>query len=143
MKQALRDYIFKYFDFKSRTSRFNYWWAICTVFCTTVILSIVTVALRLSVLMPFWLGFNIIPLFSLTYRRLRDVGFNNKGLILGTIVYFGLFGLFILDGTSRPVAFCLELLSIIIVLLPLLKSDELLDKTGALSFLLRSKYAKK
>lgn len=124
MKESLLLYFKHYVDFHSRTSRYHYWWALGSIYVFTVIAGTISAMIGFPFLMPIWLAVNVIPLLSLTCRRLRDVGLTNKAIITGAILYILLFGLFALQPNSA-VAFGLEILSIIIVLLPLLKTNEL------------------
>lgn len=139
MKASLLLYIKHYFDFTSRTSRPHYWWAIGTIYVVTTILGTLSALIRFPLIMPLWLGLNIIPLLTLTVRRLRDVGFNNQALLWGGLLYLALFCTLAWQPNHSAVAFGIEILTLVIVLLPLLKTDELTTKSQnkVMTFLLR------
>lgn len=139
IKQALQNYIQHYFDFSGYTSRPMYWWALGSIYVLTCLLGVLSGALNVPYLMVVWLSLNIIPLLSLQFRRLRDVGFQNQGLVFMAFAYVLMMGLFIY--TKQGIfAFLLEILALCFVLLPILKSDELLvPPTSIFHTLLRHK----
>lgn len=139
MKESLFLYVKHYFDFKSSTSRAHYWWALGTIYVLTVIFGTLSSIIGFPVLMPIWLAINVIPLLSLTVRRLRDVGIQNSALLCGALLYIFLFAIFAWRPTNAVAAFCIEILTLVIVLLPLLKTDELTTKSQnkIINFLVR------
>lgn len=122
--QALTLYFTHYFDFSSYTNRKHYWWALGTVYVISMILGMTTGLIGIPWLAALWLAVNIIPLLSLTCRRMRDVGFTNRGLVTIFLTIILCAGL-VVSLNSRMAAFVLQLLILLCVLSPLLDSDEL------------------
>lgn len=121
---ALQDYFSHYFIFSGYATRENYWWAMGTIYILTIIFGILSSFVRFPWLMVIWLLMNIFPLITLQFRRLRDVGFNNVGLITLSILYLASLGIFLMTNSSF-FAFVLQIIVLAFVLLPILKKDEL------------------
>lgn len=131
--QSLSFYFYNYFNFKGYTDRKHYWWALGLIYVISMILGTTTGLAGIPWVMAIWLIINIIPLLSLTARRLRDVGLTNKGIltIAGLIILTA--GLVVYIKSSAA-AFVLQLLVLAVVLIPILRTDEL-TSTHASSFL--------
>lgn len=124
IRQSLSLYFNNYFNFTSQTTRRHYWWALCSIYFISVVLGMISGMIGFPWVMAIWLIFNIIPLLSLTSRRLRDVGFTTQGLIILTCaVIICTICTALLKSTAA--AFILQLLVLAIVLIPILKTDEL------------------
>lgn len=125
--QSLSLYFNNYFNFSGYTDRKNYWWALGSVYVIAMILEMVTGLLAVPWVAALWLAVNIIPLISLTCRRLRDVGFTNRGiatLFFAIVLCAGL----VVSLNSSIAAFILQLLILLCVLTPILNTDELATK---------------
>lgn len=127
--KSINHYYRNYFNFTQITSRKYYLWSIISNYLFTIGLSNITSLINKPIIIYLWLLFNIIPLFSLITRRLRDVGLTNLSIIL-------LLGIICISSTittltqNHTAAFILEISVIIINLLPLLASNELNTKSS-------------
>lgn len=76
MLNAYAEMFRRYFDFKSRTSRADYWWAILAYALSALAVMILTGILGELGTMIFLLYYfaTLIPAFALNVRRLHDVG---------------------------------------------------------------------
>ena len=139
IRQSLSLYFNNYFNFTSRTTRRHYWWALCIIYFISVVLGMISGLVGFPWVMALWLIINIIPLISLTFRRLRDVGFTTQGLLILTaaiVISAGATALF----QSSVAAFVLQLLVLATVLIPILNTDELATKqTSFFNYFVRTK----
>lgn len=122
--KSLKLYFQNYFNIKDSTARINYWWAISFIYLLTIGLSNIAVIINFMPLVYGWLLLNIIPLLTLTIRRLKDIGLTNQAIIcIFTTIIITAF--LVLTIKSALAATILQILIILIVLAPLLKTDEL------------------
>lgn len=73
MINAYKAYWKRYFDFKGRTSRGNYWWAFLAQFIVAILVGFIANMLDISALDSLWSLVTLIPGLSLCVRRLHDV----------------------------------------------------------------------
>ena len=101
-KQAISNLFQKYFDFKGRASRSEYWWAMLAVFLVSQAINIAIIVFKYSGI-PVLAGLLqiingivtiglFIPSLSLAVRRLHDTGKTGWWLLL----YFTILGIFVL-----------------------------------------------
>ncbi|MEA4910811.1 Inner membrane protein YhaI [bioreactor metagenome] len=89
----------KYFDFKSRARRSEFWFVVLFNFLiTSIFLFSVLLAARYGLFFLFglitalyilWYLFMIIPSFAVAIRRLHDVGVSGWWILLSFIPFFG------------------------------------------------------
>jgi|GEM_PF-3239245 len=75
--EASKAYWKNYFNFNDRTSRAGYWWAFLMFWIITIIICIMIGATGepdvVSNIFAVWILANLIPMLSITVRRLHDV----------------------------------------------------------------------
>lgn len=107
--QSIKDFWLGYFDFRGRSTRAGYWWAQVFIVLIYIILFIITAVSSTnrsyfeSAANPFCVFIIIlfsvavlVPLLSLSVRRLRDVGLKSKTILALYILYYGFYGAFII-----------------------------------------------
>ncbi|MGM0238065.1 DUF805 domain-containing protein [Enterococcus sp. AZ103] len=101
--QAFSDFFKGYADFRGRSTRRGYWFAMLGVLVVYLILTIITVVsssnreyyespingFMLFIILVFSLAI-IIPSIALSVRRLRDTGLKSKAILVLYIVYYAL-----------------------------------------------------
>ncbi|MBV7392373.1 DUF805 domain-containing protein [Enterococcus sp. ALS3] len=101
--QAFSDFFKGYADFRGRSTRRGYWFAMLGVLVVYLILTIITVAsssnreyyespindFMLFIILVFSLAI-IMPSIALSVRRLRDTGLKSKAILVLYIVYYAL-----------------------------------------------------
>ncbi|MGX2947099.1 DUF805 domain-containing protein [Enterococcus alishanensis] len=101
--QAFSDFFKGYADFRGRSTRRGYWFAMLGVLVVYIILTIITVVsssnreyyespingFMLFLIVAFTLAI-IIPSMALSVRRLRDTGLKSKTILVLYIVYYAL-----------------------------------------------------
>lgn len=73
MGNAYKAYWKRYFDFKGRTSRSNFWWAILAQFIVSIIVGFLARMLDTNAVSSLWSLITFIPGLSMNVRRLHDV----------------------------------------------------------------------
>ena len=73
MINAYKAYWKRYFDFKGRTSRSNFWWAILGQLIVSIIVGFLARMLDTNAVNSLWSLITFIPGLSLNVRRLHDV----------------------------------------------------------------------
>lgn len=150
-KQAFKDFWKGYFDFKGRTTRAGYWWAMLAAYLIILVLAfIVTMCGMLSTklsglavaafIVIFIMSLAMtIPILMVSFRRWRDAGLSNKGVATLFIieVLLNVIGIFYDDFAN----IALSITGIITFIITLLPTDKLTVKTtnAFLNFLFRSK----
>jgi uncharacterized membrane protein YhaH (DUF805 family) len=98
---AVKAYFFKWNDFRSRSSRSEYWWATLFTYLVIILLQVVQVmlvqaesvlALLAMITILVFLLFLTIASFAVMVRRLHDV--NRSGWWF--LIYFTIIGIFVL-----------------------------------------------
>lgn len=148
--EAVKDFWKGYFDFRGRSKRSGYWWAILFIYLVYAILitlgdigfkskSVIANGFG-GVAILIWLIFalaTIIPKLMLSFRRWRDVGLTGKCILLYFIMIVSA-GV-ISSSYTRFGNMLLSLFSILSFVLYLLPSNQLTTKSnnGILRFLFR------
>ena len=151
-KEAIRDFWKGYFDFRGRSKRSGYWWAVLFTGIVYIILRSIGIIgimstsntaqgigiISIFALMIFIL-ITILPNLMLSLRRWRDVGLSNKGI---TIYFVLMTGVNIMSHFYTQLGKILSnLFSIISIILYLLPSDQLtiISNNVVLKFLFRQR----
>ena len=71
MINAYKAFWKRYFDFKGRTSRGNYWWAVLAQFIATFLVGFIAGMLDISALQTLWSLIILIPGIAMCVRRLH------------------------------------------------------------------------
>ena len=132
--ESLLIYFKNSFNFTGQTERKHYWWALSFIYILTIGLSQITALLQIPEVVMIWLALNIIPLVSLTVRRLRDIGLTTLSIIV-LFISIIVTALGVILFQSRLAATMLQLIVLLTVLAPLLKTNEL--STNKVSLFLR------
>ncbi|MCR4581462.1 MAG: DUF805 domain-containing protein [Bacilli bacterium] len=115
MVEAYKQYWKRAFDFKGRTSRADFWWAVLAIFLVSFVLGLVLGILGLNakftfdmnaglkfeggaglVITSLWSLVNIIPGLSMEVRRLHDTNKTGWLLLLGVIPVINFIGAIVL-----------------------------------------------
>ncbi|MBS7008820.1 DUF805 domain-containing protein [Anaerostipes sp.] len=104
MINAYKAYWKHYFDFKGRTSRGNYWWAILAQFIVTFLVGFIAGMLDIEALQTLWSLAVFIPSISLCVRRLHDLDRPGWWIILMYVPMI----LFIASATMTTVSLLLN-----------------------------------
>lgn len=103
--QAVKDFYRGYFDFRGRSTRRGYWWVAIGIIAMTTFSyqengygygyqpSINPFVVFISVVFVLSL---IIPMMSLLVRRLRDTGIKSKAILALYVIYYALYGSFMM-----------------------------------------------
>lgn len=116
--EAVKSFYKGYFDFKGRTTRAGYWWAILSVFIVYVVLFIATMlaepkdyydssilsGILVIIILLFSLGI-LVPLLSLSVRRLRDTGLQSKTILVLYILYYAFYSTLMFSMYSSLIGF--------------------------------------
>lgn len=153
--QAVRDFWKGYFDFKGRSTRAGYWWAVLFEWlvllglgllgCLFMLISGMQVYMLIMAGLLFFIamiifGFaTIIPTFMVQFRRWRDAGLTNAAIIILFIlpICFA-----VITGYYSKVGGVLtSIVSLITFVITLLPTDQLTVNTdnAFLNFLFRTK----
>lgn len=111
--QAVKDFYKGYFDFKGRTTRAGYWWVTLAIIIAYFVLFILTgivssgrayyespfSPIMVFVIIIFSLSL-IVPGIALSVRRLRDTGIQSKAILGIYVVYYALYGTFMMSFYS-------------------------------------------
>lgn len=112
--EAVKDFCKGYFDFGGRSTRAGFWWPQLAIAIIYVVLFII-VSVQASnssyyygpsvspVLVLFIFLFSlalIVPLLALTVRRMRDTGLKGKTILAIYVIYFALYGTFMMSMYS-------------------------------------------
>ena len=73
MINAYKAFWKRYFDFKGRTSRGNYWWAVLAQFIATFLVGFIAGMLDISALQTLWSLIILIPGIAMCVRRLHVI----------------------------------------------------------------------
>lgn len=148
--EAIKHFWKGYFDFRGRSKRSGYWWAVLFIYLVYIIMGLIGVALFMNnVSSAIMTGFFIIlviyalsvaiPGLMLTFRRWRDVGLNNNGILIYFILLlaFGVISVYYTTFGNMLISLC----SIISFVLSLLPSDKLTTNSNnaILTFLFRKR----
>lgn len=82
MINAYKAYWKRYFDFKGRTSRSNFWWAILGQFIVSIFVGVLANILTSDAVNTLWSLVTLIPGLSLNVRRLHDVDRSGWWIVL-------------------------------------------------------------
>ncbi len=85
MINAYKAYWKRYFDFKGRTSRSNFWWAILGQLIVSIIVGFLARMLDTNAVNSLWSLITFIPGLSLNVRRLHDVDHSGWLVLLAYI----------------------------------------------------------
>lgn len=151
--EAVKDYWKGYFDFRGRSKRSGYWWAVLFIYSVYIILGLITAVcfindnsspmtgvgmVFLGIIIIFALA-TIIPGLMLTFRRWRDAGLSNNGILIYflLLIAFGVISTFYETFGNMM----LSLGSIISFVLCVLPSNQLTTNSnnGILKFLFRQR----
>lgn len=151
--EAVKDYWKGYFDFRGRSKRSGYWWAVLFIYSVYIILGLITVVcfindnsspmagvgmVFLGIIIIFALA-TIIPGLMLSFRRWRDAGLSNNGILIYflLLISFGVISTFYETFGNMM----LSLGSIISFVLCVLPSNQLTTNSnnGILKFLFRQR----
>ncbi|MGH1648644.1 DUF805 domain-containing protein [Enterococcus gilvus] len=114
--QAVKDFFKGYADFRGRSTRAGYWWAVLAIAILYVVLAIITIVSSsnreyyespINGFMLFLIGiFSLVillPSWALAVRRLRDVGLKSKTILVLYIVYCAVYGTWMMSLYSSAV----------------------------------------
>lgn len=148
--EAIKDYWKGYVDFRGRSKRSGYWWAVLFIYLVYIILGLITAVcftnessigigmVFLGIVIIFALA-TIIPGLMLTFRRWRDAGLSNNGILIYflLLIAFGVISTFYETFGNMM----LSLGSIISFVLCVLPSNQLTTNSnnGILKFLFRQR----
>ena len=106
MLEAYKSFWTRAFDFKGRTSRADYWWAVLASFLVAFVLLILSaISESLSVFYALYYFAGIIPNLSMSIRRVRDMGKSWQWIFINFIpIAGGIWFLIILCRPSAPIA---------------------------------------
>ena len=100
MINAVKEFFTRYFDFKGRTNRKDFWLAILGIFLLSVVIGFVTGFLGgllgdnaagiLGFVTLLWELAVIIPGLAIEVRRLHDIGKSGWWLLIGLIPFGGI-----------------------------------------------------
>ncbi len=85
--QAYKDYWKRAFDFKGKTKRKEFWWAILGLIIVNQIVSFLPDSFK--VFIGLYVLANIVAGISLNIRRLRDVGKNWQWIFINLVPFLG------------------------------------------------------
>ena len=125
--QSLKLYFKNTFNFTGRTKRNHYWWAMSFIYLFTLGIANLGIQFNQIYILAAWLLLNIIPLITLNIRRLRDIGLSNKYL-LGIALVIITTAILVITVKSRLAATILQIVSLLVVVAPILKTDEIKPK---------------
>lgn len=150
--EAIKDFWKGYFDFKGRSKRSGYWWAVLFIYLIYIIIGLLAamffsnetssfnyigIAL-VGILLVFTLAV-IVPGLMLSFRRWRDAGLSNNGILIYflLLIAFGVISTFYEKFGNMMLSLC----SIISFVLCVLPSNQLTTKSNnvILKFLFRQK----
>ncbi|MBD5389469.1 DUF805 domain-containing protein [bacterium] len=87
---AVRNFWIKYFDYRGRSTRAEYWWALLFVVVTSVALAALIPVVGILAPVAYVFGLAIIcPTITLTMRRFRDAGWDVRWYIYPLMVTLG------------------------------------------------------
>ena len=106
MIEAYKSFWTRSFDFKGRTNRPNYWWAVLANFLVAFFLVILAgISESLAFLYALYYFAAIIPNLSISIRRVRDMGKAWQWIFINFIpIAGGIWFLIILCRPSVPIA---------------------------------------
>ena len=106
MIEAYKSFWTRAFDFKGRTSRSDYWWAVLASFIVAfVLLTLGAISEPLSAFYVLYYFAGIIPNLSISIRRVRDMGKSWQWIFINFIpIAGGIWFLIILCRPSVPMA---------------------------------------
>ena len=106
MIEAYKNFWTRAFDFKGRTSRSDYWWAVLASFIVAFVLLILgAISEPLSAFYVLYNFAGIIPNLSISIRRVRDMGKSWQWIFINFIpIAGGIWFLIILCRPSVPMA---------------------------------------
>ncbi|MBP2100169.1 DUF805 domain-containing protein [Enterococcus rivorum] len=99
--QAVKDFYQGYFDFTGNTTRSGYWWVILAIFIAYVVLFILTISVPLMAFIVLLFSLSlIVPLITLSVRRIRNTGLKSKTILALYILYYAFYGTFMMSFYS-------------------------------------------
>ena len=106
MINAYRSFWTRAFDFKGRTNRPDYWWAYLAYLIVLIFLTVLSSAADLFGVLYFVYGIaGIIPNFSMSIRRVRDMGKSWQWIFINLIpILGGIWFIILLCQPSIPIA---------------------------------------